>query len=132
MDDPKNFQVLIPTNETTRSGTKKKKPRMTHDKDSMYPPTYARYKYEVSLQWYARKSVQFLEASYLRDLAMGNEKLVDDLEASILSKCYKSEDFKDMDLMYNSKLKQWLTNVIQTIIFNTKRLMNELHLQVMA
>ncbi len=79
----------------------------------MYPPpSYTRYTYEVSLQWYARKSAQFLEASYLRDPSMGTEKLTNDLHAGIISKCLESEDFGDVDLMYNSKLEQWLTDTI--------------------
>ena len=60
MDDPAHFEVPICTNVATGNivvTKKKKKPRTAYDKDPMYlPPSYTRYAYEVSLQWYARKS----------------------------------------------------------------------------
>jgi hypothetical protein len=67
-----------------------------------------------------------LEANYLRDPSIGNEKLRDDLYARILSKCLEFEDFGDVDLKYDSKLEQWLIDLIQSCIFNTKRLMMDL------
>ena len=133
LDDPQHFQVPISTSETTGSASqaKKKKSKSAHDKDPAYPPsTYTRYAYEVCLQWYAGKSVKFLEANYLRDPGTGTEKLASDLEARILSKCYESEDFKDVDLTYHSRFCDWMTNTIQTVTFNTKKLMVELRAPV--
>ena len=132
MDDPAHFQVTIPESEGTGSvqqGKKKKrkKPKTGHDKDLTYPPAkYANFAYEVCLQWYAAKSTQFLEASYLRDPLAGSEKLTNDLEARILTKCKESEEFGDVDLTYNSKLFTWLEDTLKACIFNTKKLVADL------
>ncbi len=125
-DDPIFFQEPIPSYvvPVTTSASRRKRDRTAHGKDTTYPPaSYTKYAYEMCLQWYEGKSVQFLEATYLRDPLVGSELITNDISARILSKCNESEEFGDLELTYNSKLDIWLNDTVQACIFNSKKLM---------
>lgn len=78
-DAPKNFIVHLSISDGFGSSQRQKKKRQTaHDWDTGYPSTeYTHFVYDVAIQWYKDKTMEYLESTYLRNITTGIVKLAE-------------------------------------------------------